>query len=119
MTKPKNNTINYLEFKAHNLAITKQFYNNVFGWEFTDYGENYMSFSFEKSGIDGGFEKTEDVIVNGVLVVLYHDNLKEIKQQIINFGGSIKVDIFSFPGGRRFQFLDPSGNELAVWSYNK
>ncbi|MBU2938761.1 VOC family protein [Lacinutrix sp. C3R15] len=114
--KPTNKHINYIEFKAKDLEEIKAFYTTVFGWSFTDYGATYVAFS--DSGIAGGFEKTDTEIVNGVLVVLYHDNLEVIKQQIIAAKGKISVDTFSFPGGKRFQFLDPSGNELAVWSYD-
>ena len=117
--KPNNNTINYIEFKARDLNAIKTFYGKVFGWKFTDYGENYTSFSQIESGLDGGFERTEEVIVNGALVVIYHENLIKAKQNVIDAGGKIKVDIFSFPGGSRFQFLDPSGNELAVWTYDE
>lgn len=109
-----SNTINYIEFKARNLQAIKQFYNKCFNWTFTDYGPNYMAFS--NSGIEGGFEQTNDPIVSSVLVVLYHDHLEDILQVIKQAGGTISKDIFEFPGGRRFHFLDPSGNELAVWS---
>jgi predicted enzyme related to lactoylglutathione lyase len=111
---PKNNHINYIEFKAHDLKKVKTFYQKVFGWVFTDYGPTYTSFS--ESGLQGGFEKTETEITNGVLVVLYHNDLGSIKQKIIDSGAKISKDIFSFPGGHRFEFLDPSGNKLAVWS---
>lgn len=110
----KNTHINYIEFKSHDLEATKQFYSSVFGWKFTDYGPTYIA--FEGAGIDGGFELFEDPIVNGVLVVLYHENLEEILQKVEAAGAKVVVPIFSFPGGRRFQFLDPSGNELAIWS---
>jgi predicted enzyme related to lactoylglutathione lyase len=110
----QNNHINYIEFKAKDIAATKAFYSNAFGWTFKDYGPSYTAFS--ESGVYGGFEKTKEDIQNGVLVVLYHDNLVKIKEKIIQNGGTISVDIFIFPGGRRFHFLDPSGNELAVWS---
>lgn len=106
--------INYIEFKATDLEQTKAFYTACFGWEFTDYGPNYTAFS--NSGLEGGFEKTTDPIKKGVLVVLYHKCLTEIQEQIENAGGQISVPVFSFPGGQRFHFLDPSGNELAVWS---
>ncbi|GAA4234148.1 VOC family protein [Postechiella marina] len=109
-----NNHINYVEFKAKNLEDIKRFYSSCFNWVFTDYGPTYIAFA--ESGIEGGFEKTENPIVNGVLIVLYHENLDTIKNKIIAANGIISIDIFSFPGGRRFQFLDPSGNELAVWS---
>ena len=110
----KNNHINYIEFLAHDLEAVKKFYSKTFDWEFTDYGPTYIA--FDNSGLQGGFEKTEKPIAHGVLVVLYHEDLVSIKEQIIEAGGKIPIDIFSFPGGRRFHFTDPSGNELAVWS---
>ena len=109
-----NNHISYVEFKTNDLAKTKTFYSSVFNWEFKDYGPTYASFT--ESGLMGGFEQTEDTIVNSALVVLYHDNLVQIENRITDAGGKITKEIFSFPGGRRFQFTDPSGNELAVWS---
>ena len=109
-----NNHINYIELKAKNLEEIKQFYAQVFGWVFTDYGPDYTAFS--ESGISGGFEKTNDEIHNGALVVIHHDELEEARAAVIKANGKIFVDIFSFPGGRRFQFIDPSGNELAVWT---
>lgn len=110
----KNTLINYVEFKAKDLQEVKTFYSKVFGWTFTDYGPDYTAFS--NSGLEGGFEKTEEKIVNGALIVLYYDNLEDIQQKVVQAGGSIVKDIFSFPGGRRFHFEDPSGNELAIWS---
>ncbi|MEP0005755.1 MAG: VOC family protein [Balneola sp.] len=106
--------INYIEFKALDLEAVKTFYNRAFGWEFTDFGPAYTAFS--GSGVEGGFEKTEGEIVNGVLVVLHHKDLESIQTKVEKAGGRISVPIFSFPGGRRFQFLDPSGNELAIWT---
>lgn len=112
--KNTSNHITYIELKANDLKKIKDFYHNSFHWSFTDYGPTYVAFS--ESGIQGGFELNEDKIVNGVLIVLYHKDLNLIKNRIIEFGGKITKDIFSFPGGRRFHFEDPSGNELAVWS---
>jgi len=110
----KSNHIDYIEFKANDLEQIKKFYKQIFDWEFTDYGPTYIAFN--ASGVEGGFEKTDKTIVNGALIVLYHLDLDIIKQQIVNFGGVITKEIFSFPGGHRFHFKDPSGNELAVWS---
>lgn len=110
----KDNHINYVEFKAKNLEEIKKFYHQAFGWKFTDYGPTYASFS--ESGLDGGFEKSEENIVNGALVVLYCQDLQKAKGKVVEAGGKITRDIFAFPGGRRFHFLDPSGNELAIWS---
>jgi len=110
----KNNHINYVEFKAKDLAPIKEFYKKAFNWEFQDYGPTYTAFS--NSGLEGGFEQSDEPIINGALVVLYHDDLESVKETVIKSQGKIVVDIFSFPGGRRFQFMDPAGNELAVWS---
>lgn len=112
--KPKDYHINYIEFKAKDLETIKTFYSNCFQWKFIDYGPDYTSFS--ESGLYGGFEKTENKIINGALIVLYHTNLEIIKNKIISEGGKITIDTFSFPGGKRFHFEDPSKNELAVWS---
>lgn len=110
----KNNHIDYIEFKANDLELIKKFYSVVFNWEFTDYGPTYTSFSAD--GMNGGFEKTDEKIVNGALIVLYHEDLELIKKSIVVAGGKIEKDVFSFPGGSRFEFSDSSGNILAVWS---
>jgi len=109
-----DNHINYVEFKAKNLSEVKSFYQKCFNWNFKDYGPDYTAFS--NSGLNGGFEKSTEEIVNGALVVLYHTELENVRETIIKYHGAISKNIFSFPGGRRFQFIDPAGNELAVWS---
>ena len=109
-----NNHINYIEFKAKDLGDIQKFYSSVFGLKFTDYVETYVS--FEERGITGGFEYSDQPIVNGALVVLFHDELEEIQQKVETAGGTINIPIFSFPGGKRFHFIDPSGNELAIWT---
>ncbi len=109
--------INYIEFPSKNIEITKAFFKEAFGWAFIDYGPDYTAFSDE--GVDGGFFKSELSIStdNGsALVVLYSDNLEQTLLKIENAGGSIIKPIFQFPGGRRFHFNDPNGNEYAVWS---
>lgn len=112
----KDNFINYVEFKAPDLEAIKSFYSRCFGWTFIDYGPEYVA--FYNSGLEGGFEKSNEKIVNGALVVLYHSKLEAIKNIVVEANGTISKDIFSFPGGRRFHFLDPAGNELAIWSEN-
>lgn len=108
--------IDYIELYSTDLTKTKEFYSKVFCWEFTDYGPDYTSFSKESAGLDGGFEKTNSPKPNGAIVILYHPNLEEAKENVISAGGRISKDIFSFPGGRRFHFTDPTNNELAIWS---
>jgi predicted enzyme related to lactoylglutathione lyase len=110
----QNSSINYVELYGNDLKAIKKFYNAAFGWTFTDYGDSYIG--IDNAGLDGGFERQDGPIVNGALVILYHDNLKAIQSKVISAGGKISKEIFSFPGGSRFHFIDPSGNELAVWT---
>lgn len=112
-----NNQIDYIEFQAADLAKTRVFFEKLFGWRFTDYGPDYTS--FEDGRIAGGFaraEKCSTADAGGVLVVFYHPQLEKIRQKVSKLGGQITRDIFSFPGGRRFHFTEPSGNECAIWS---
>lgn len=114
----KHEKINYLEFPAKNIAATKTFFNQVFNWSFTDYGPEYVAFGPE-AGLDGGFYQSDlssNTQAGAALVVFYSDNLGETESKITQFGGTINQATFEFPGGRRFHFLDPNGNEFAVWS---
>ncbi|HSR68240.1 MAG TPA: VOC family protein [Acidobacteriota bacterium] len=109
--------INYVEFPANDLQATKSFFRKTFGWSFQDYGPTYTSFS--DSGLAGGFFKSglkASTADGSALVVLYSSDLEETYEKVVKAGGSIVKEIFSFPGGRRFHFTEPSGNELAVWS---
>ncbi len=109
--------MNYVEFPAKAIDATKAFFTAVFGWSFVDYGPEYTAFSNE--GLDGGFFKSDlaSSTANGsALIVFYSRELENTQAKIEDAGGSIIRPIFSFPGGRRFHFSDPSGNEFAVWS---
>jgi len=110
--------INYVEFPASDLQLTKDFFEKVFGWSFQDFGPEYSAFS--NQGIDGGFFKAElsSSTDNGAaLVVFYSKDLEVTQVKIESSNGVIVKPIFSFPGGgRRFHFTEPSGNEFAVWS---
>jgi len=106
--------IDYIEFRATDLAAIKSFYGEAFGWKFTDYGPDYTS--FEDGRLTGGFHAADKVEKGGVLVVLFAVDLEATESRVRAAGGTIVKEIFSFPGGRRFHFADPSGNELAVWS---
>lgn len=105
--------IDYIEFRAVELERTKAFYGDAFGWKFTDYGPDYTS--FDDGRLSGGFHRG-DATRGGSLVVIYAVDLEAMQAKIQDAGGEIVKPIFSFPGGRRFHFRDPSGNELAVWS---
>ena len=114
-----NIPINYIELAASDLSAVKQFYNDAFNWQFVDYGPDYTA--FENAGIAGGFyhaPMAANASTGSALVVLYADDLEACLANVIACGGSIKTDIFSFPGGRRFHFLDPCQNELAVWTHD-
>ena len=109
--------INYIEFPATDLAASKAFFARVFGWSFTDYGPEYSAFG--NAGLDGGLFKSPLVATTAhgsALVILYSEDLEGTLARVEEAGGSIVKAVFSFPGGRRFHFCDPSGNELAVWS---
>jgi len=116
----KHEKINYVEFPASNLDATKAFFGEAFGWVFTDYGPDYTAFS--DAGVDGGFYRSDAVATTdkgSALIVFYSNNLEQTQQNIEKTGGRIIKPIFGFPGGRRFHFTDPSGNEYAVWSDKK
>ena len=109
--------INYVEFPAKDLKKAKTFFTAVFGWSFTDYGDEYTAFKNE--GLDGGFFKSENVVsVNSgsALIVFYSNSLEKTQAKIESNDGIISQAIFDFPGGRRFHFTEPNGNEYAVWS---
>lgn len=108
--------IDYIEMPALDFDATKAFYKAVFGWSFTDFGPDYMS--FDDGRLTGGFFRAEKVRSGGPLPIMYATNLEELYDAVKAAGGKIVRETVSFPGGRRFQFHDPSGNELAVWSDN-
>lgn len=107
--------IDYVELASTDNAAMKSFYGEVFGWSFTDYGPDYTS--FEDGRLTGGFHMTGgEVVRGGVLVIIFAVDLESTEAEVTASGGTIVTPIFDFPGGRRFHFTDPSGNELAVWS---
>jgi len=116
----RHEKINYVEYPSRDLGATKAFFSSVFGWSFIDYGPEYTSFS--GVGLDGGFFKSDRASTTengGALVVFYSDRLEETLSKVEKAGGAIVKPIFPFPGGRRFHFVEPSGNEFAVWTEKK
>ncbi len=108
--------INYIEMPAKNIEDTKAFFSAVFDWCFTDYGPEYCS--VDNAAVDAGFYVSDQVALtsNGsVLVVLYSEDLEQSMKRVVAHGGVISRPIFSFPGGSRFHFTDPNGNEFALW----
>ena len=106
--------LDYLEMPATGgtLDSVKAFYSAAFSWSFTDYGPSYSAFN---EGLEGGFYTDPAEGSAKPLPVLYSESLEETLASVENSGGRIVKPIFSFPGGRRFHFTDPAGNEMAVW----
>jgi len=109
--------LNYLEYAANNLTATKAFFQAAFKWQFTDYGPEYTA--FDNQGLEGGFyyaNLASKSNLGGALTVFYSDDIDATLLKVIDAGGVIVKPIFDFPGGRRFHFEEPSGNEFAVWA---
>ena len=107
-----NNHIDYVEFAAEDLEAVKAFYGKAFGWEFQDWGPEYISFT--GAGIEGGFRGGEKPLAGGALVILYAEDLDKSEANVVAAGGEI-TERHEFPGGKRFHFRDPAGNVLGVW----
>jgi predicted enzyme related to lactoylglutathione lyase len=110
------NQIDYIELPMRDRERTKEFYSAVFEWKFEDYGPDYTS--FVDGRLSGGFTNERPSPAEGILLVIYAGNLSAVAKKIKAAGGTIVKEAFSFPGGHRFHFADPNGNELAVWSEN-
>jgi uncharacterized protein len=106
--------IDYVELPGGDLVATKTFYEAAFGWSFTDYGPDYTAIG--DAGLDGGFASPNTSALTMPLVILRTDDLEAAVSRVEGAGGVVTVPIFEFPGGRRFHFRDPAGNELAVWA---
>lgn len=111
------NKIDYIEMPANDPKKAWTFFEALFGWKFDDYGPDYCAFNDGRMA--GGFYRAETAaaVANGApLIVFYRKDLPAAVKQVKSLGGSISKDIFSFPGGHRFHFKDPNGNEFAIWS---
>lgn len=111
-----HHALDYVEIPFPDLAAAKAFYGSAFGWSFTDYGDAYVGFSSTGGEEDGGFDPTGTPHAGGPLVQVYSDDLEATAAAVREAGGTVTVEPFSFPGGRRFHFTDPAGNELGAWS---
>jgi predicted enzyme related to lactoylglutathione lyase len=109
------NRIDYVEIPVTDVARARAFLEAMFGWTFREWGDEYLSFSDGR--LNGGIRKADDAETqNGVLLVFYSDDLERDVERVQEHGGRISQEIFSFPGGRRFHFIDPAGTEFALWS---
>ncbi len=114
MSNPQHPRIDYFEFNVADIAASKKFYGEAFGWSFTEYGPDYVEFFDGR--LRGGLTTQGPRIPGGPLIVLHAEDLEGAKERVLQAGGLIRREIFSFPGGRRFHFTDPDGYELGVWS---
>lgn len=110
-----HHSIDYVEFTVRDLPAAKRFYTAAFGWKFNDYGPAYAGIQAADREV-GGLRQSDEVRTTGPLVILYSDDLDASVEAVMGAGGRILQEPYAFPGGRRFHFADPSGNELAVWS---
>ena len=109
------NRIDYIEIPVTDPAKARQFFSGLFGWEFVEWGADYLSFNDGR--LDGGLRRSDEPApASGVLLVFYSEDLDRDVQRVTELGGSISQAIFDFPGGQRFHFLDTVGNEYAMWS---
>jgi predicted enzyme related to lactoylglutathione lyase len=106
--------IDYVEFCSPDMSKSRAFFEKAFEWKFIDYGPTYAAMS--NAGLGGGIQSDPDHVKAPPLVILKADDLEAAEAAVKKAGGTITRPAFSFPGGRRFHFQEPGGNELAVWS---
>jgi uncharacterized protein len=113
-----HHTIDYVElYVGDALGPTKAFYEQAFGWAFNDYGPEYAGIRWrDGDGEVGGLNAARSPVRGGPLVLLYSDDLDATVAAVREAGGEIVEGPYGFPGGRRFHFTDPAGNELGVWA---
>ena len=111
------NRIDYVEIPVTDMKKARAFFESMFAWEFQEWGDEY--FSFNDGRLDGGMRlSTEPAPATGVLLVFFSKDLERDVERVQELGGTISQEIFSFPGGRRFHFIDPVGTEFAIWGEN-
>lgn len=111
----RHHGIDYVELHVTDMTRAQAFYSRAFGWGFTDYGPGYAGIQKPGGGEWGGLCVVDQVQAGGPLVVLWSQDLEASQQAMVEAGGRLDKAIFSFPGGRRFEFFDSEGNRLAVW----
>lgn len=117
MPVPMPNAVDYIEIPSRDVQKSRAFFEALVGWKFTDYGPDYVS--FEDGRLNGGFftsDKVSSVASGATLAIIYAEDLERIRERALKLGAEITRDTFSFPGGRRFQFMEPGGSEFSVWT---
>lgn len=115
-----HHALDYIELGVTNFDTAKAFYGGAFGWSFADYGPGPAYVGIRASGDTetevGGFRLDEHNGAGGPLVLIYSADLEASADAVRAAGGEVTNGPYDFPGGRRFHFRDPFGNELGVWS---
>jgi hypothetical protein len=110
-----HHAIDYIEFTVSDMPEAQRFYREAFGWSFTDYAPTYAGIKIGEREV-GGLSRTDPPRTGGPLVILFSEDLEASLSAVKAAGGRVVKEPFDFPGGRRFHFSDPAGNELAVWA---
>lgn len=114
---PVHHAIDYIEINVLDLPVSRTFYEQAFGWAFNDYGPTYAGIRADSGGEEvGGLNATGTPGPGGPLVLMFSDDLDVTVAAVRAAGGTITASPYAFPGGRRFEFSDPSGNVLGVWA---
>ena len=109
------NRIDYVEIPVTDVPKARAFLEAMFGWTFREWGDDYLSFSDGR--LNGGIRKSEKpAAAPGILLVFFSEDLERDVERVQQLGATISQEIFSFPGGRRFHFIDPAGTEFAIWA---
>lgn len=104
--------LNYVELAVGDVVAARAFYERAFGWRLTEFGPTYAATT--SGDTDIGLQGDASEAAAAPLAVIEVEDLEGALAAVEAAGGRITRPIFAFPGGRRFQFTDPAGNELAV-----
>ena len=110
---PDTYRFDYLEFPSSDGSKSRAFFADAFGWHFTSYGPTYDAIN--DAGIDAGIQSDPAEASGAPLAIIRTTDLEAAERAVVAAGGVITAPAFDFPGGRRFHFREPGGNELAVW----
>ncbi|MEU3017762.1 MULTISPECIES: VOC family protein [unclassified Nocardiopsis] len=117
MSEQRHHVIDYVELPVTDLEEAKRFYAEAFGWTFNDYGPGYAGIRSPDGASEvGGLNPAGEVRGGGPFVLLYSEDLDRSIAAVEGAGGRVLQGPYAFPGGRRFHFADPSGNELGVFA---
>lgn len=107
------NRPNYIELGATDIAASRDFYTRAFGWTLTAFGPTYAATT--TGDVDVGLQGDPSHAPVAPLLIIQVADLGVALAAVVAAGGAITLPIFAYPGGHRFHFRDPGGNELAAY----